>query len=93
MTHPSRELLQVALHDATDTRQVVIGAGALASVIEVFRQSFGDRAAVVIADGNTFDVAGHEVQRQLAANRPDFNGKLRSAEDVHAVSLANLKDE
>jgi nicotinamidase-related amidase len=25
--------------------------------------------------------------------RPDFNGVLRSAEDVHAMSLANLKDE
>jgi nicotinamidase-related amidase len=24
---------------------------------------------------------------------PDFNGVLRSAEDVHAMSLANLKDE
>ena len=74
MTHPSREFLQDALQEATDTRQVVIGAGVLASVIEVFRQSFGDRAAVVIADENTFDVAGREVQRQLAANRPDFNG-------------------
>lgn len=25
--------------------------------------------------------------------RPDFNGMLRSAEDVHAMSLANLQDE
>ena len=25
--------------------------------------------------------------------RPDFNGLLRSAEDVHAMSLANLQDE
>lgn len=25
--------------------------------------------------------------------RPDFNGVLRSAEDVHALSLANLQDE
>lgn len=25
--------------------------------------------------------------------RPDFNGVLRSAEDVHAMSLANLQDE
>jgi nicotinamidase-related amidase len=28
-----------------------------------------------------------------AVARPDFNGVLRSAEDVHAMSLANLKDE
>jgi nicotinamidase-related amidase len=25
--------------------------------------------------------------------RPDFNGVLRSAEEVHAMSLANLQDE
>jgi hypothetical protein len=42
-------LLHDALQDATDTRQVVIGSGVLALVAEVFKQSFGDRAAVVIA--------------------------------------------
>ncbi len=60
-------LLQQAPHDATDTRQVVISAGALASVVEVFQQSFDVRSAVIIADENTFDVAGSEVQRQLSA--------------------------
>lgn len=69
MTHPSHEFLQEALQDATDTRQVVIGASVLPSVVEVFAQVFGDRSAVVIADENTFAVAGREVQRQLAADR------------------------
>jgi glycerol-1-phosphate dehydrogenase [NAD(P)+] len=63
----NHRLLQDALRDATDTRQVVIGSGALASVVEVFAQVFGDRSAVVIADENTFDVAGREVQQQLSA--------------------------
>ena len=60
-------MLQQALQAATDTRQVVIGAGALASTTEVFKRSFGDQPAVVIADENTFEVAGREVQRQLLA--------------------------
>jgi glycerol-1-phosphate dehydrogenase [NAD(P)+] len=44
---------------------VNIGAGALASVPEVFENSFGESPAVLVADGNTFEVAGREVQRRL----------------------------
>ncbi len=47
-------LLHDALQDAADTHLAVIGAGSLAAVVEVFRQSFGDRPAVIIADENTF---------------------------------------
>jgi glycerol-1-phosphate dehydrogenase [NAD(P)+] len=60
-------LLHTAVQNATDTRQVVIGSGVLASAIEVFQQAFGDRWAMIIADENTFDVAGREVQRQFLA--------------------------
>jgi glycerol-1-phosphate dehydrogenase [NAD(P)+] len=60
-------LLQATLHDAIDTRQVVIGSSVLASAVEVFQQAFGDRAAIIIADENTFDVAGREVQRLFSA--------------------------
>ena len=60
-------LLHAALQDAADTRQVVIGSGALASAAGVFKQACGDQPAIIIADENPFDVAGREVQRQLAA--------------------------
>jgi glycerol-1-phosphate dehydrogenase [NAD(P)+] len=56
-----------ALREATDTRQVVIGPGALGSVGEVFGRSFGERPAVVVADATTWRVAGERVQRELAA--------------------------
>jgi glycerol-1-phosphate dehydrogenase [NAD(P)+] len=59
--------INAALGDATDTRQVVIGDGVLGSVGDVFGQGFGDRPAVVIADGNTWRVAGGRVQRHLEA--------------------------
>ena len=42
-----------------------IGAGALASVPDAFLEGFGDGPAVVVADENTFEVAGREVQRRL----------------------------
>jgi glycerol-1-phosphate dehydrogenase [NAD(P)+] len=57
--------LRAALQEATDTQNVTIGAGALASVPDVFREGFGESLALVVADGNTFEVAGGEVQRRL----------------------------
>ena len=61
------ERIGAALREASDTRQVTIAAGALASVADVFEGSFGDRTAVVVADENTFALAGEEVQERLEA--------------------------
>jgi len=61
----SEQRIRAALQEATDTHNVNIGAGALASVPDVFRANFGDRPPVVVADGNTLEVAGKEVQRRL----------------------------
>jgi glycerol-1-phosphate dehydrogenase [NAD(P)+] len=61
----SEQRIDTALQEATDTRDVEIEAGALASVPDVFRENFGDSTAIVIADDNTFGVAGREVQRRL----------------------------
>jgi glycerol-1-phosphate dehydrogenase [NAD(P)+] len=61
----SERRINAALEKATDTRDVNIGAGALASVPEVFRENFGEAPVVVVADSNTFEVAGREVQREL----------------------------
>jgi glycerol-1-phosphate dehydrogenase [NAD(P)+] len=61
------ERIKSALRDATDTRNVTIATGALASVADVFDESFGDAAAVVVADEKTFEVAGKDVQQHLEA--------------------------
>ncbi len=61
----SGERINTAFKEATDTRSVLIEAGALASVADVFEQSFGDTAAVIVADENTFEIAGGEVRRHL----------------------------
>ncbi len=57
--------LRAALKEATDTQNVNIGAGALASVPDAFLEGFGDSPAVIVSDENTFEVAGREVQRWL----------------------------
>jgi glycerol-1-phosphate dehydrogenase [NAD(P)+] len=61
----SDQRITAALGDATDTEQVVIGAGALGSVAAVFGRCFGERPAVVVADATTWRVAGERVQRHL----------------------------
>lgn len=59
------ERISSALRDATDTQDVVIGPGVLRAVDDIFGQSFGDQAAVVVADENTWRVAGKQVQQHL----------------------------
>jgi glycerol-1-phosphate dehydrogenase [NAD(P)+] len=63
---PERRI-QAALADATDTEQVAIGPGAVGAVAEIYRRTFGERPAVVVADAITWRVAGDRVQRALAA--------------------------
>jgi glycerol-1-phosphate dehydrogenase [NAD(P)+] len=63
----NEQLINDALRDATDTAHVVIGDGVLDSVDDLFRRSFEARPAVVVADENTFRVAGGTVQRRLEA--------------------------
>jgi glycerol-1-phosphate dehydrogenase [NAD(P)+] len=59
--------ISAALREATDTEHVVIEAGALASVGEVFERAFGGQPAVIVADARTFAVAGRQVLRELKA--------------------------
>ncbi len=61
----SEQRINAALEEATDTRDVKIEAGALASVPEVFRENFGEGPIIIVADRNTFEVAGKEVQWRL----------------------------
>lgn len=62
------ERIERALKDASDTRRVVIGAGALAEVDTTFEHCFGNHQAVVVADENTFAAAGRVVDERLRAS-------------------------
>jgi glycerol-1-phosphate dehydrogenase [NAD(P)+] len=57
--------LAEALSAARDTRVLEIGSGVLNKTPDIFRRQFGNRTAVVVADVNTFAVAGRRVLQAL----------------------------
>jgi glycerol-1-phosphate dehydrogenase [NAD(P)+] len=86
------ELIEGALQEATDTRNVTIGEGILASVADVFEEGFGDSEAVIVADENTFEVAGKEVQRVLEeAGRKLKDPYVFPAEPALYAEYANIE--
>lgn len=60
-------LIERALKHATDTKRVVMGAGVVERTAGVFDELFGKSKAIVVADDNTFGVAGKRVQGTLGA--------------------------
>ncbi|MCA1715629.1 MAG: sn-glycerol-1-phosphate dehydrogenase [Actinobacteria bacterium] len=89
----NEELVNGALRDATDTQTVNIGEGALASVAEVFEQSFGaDARAVVVTDENMWAAAGEEVQKNLeAAGRETVEPYIFPGKPVLYAKYANVE--
>jgi glycerol-1-phosphate dehydrogenase [NAD(P)+] len=83
--------IEQALREATDTEHVVIGEGVLDSVADVFERSFGDRAAVVIGDENTIELAGTAVGRTIQGRGREpiepfvFTGRPTLHADYEAV--------
>ena len=59
--------MEAALREASDTRTVMIGTGVLEKVEQAYRQSFGHARAIVVADSNTYRVAGRLVVERLQA--------------------------
>ncbi|MDN5976214.1 sn-glycerol-1-phosphate dehydrogenase [Acidipropionibacterium jensenii] len=59
------ELIERALADSDDTDVVVMGHGVLDQTGPVFTKLFGDAKAIIIADGNTWGVAGEAVKASL----------------------------
>ena len=57
--------LAQALKAARDTRHLEISAGAIHAVPRVFRDQFGNRPAIVVADAITFATAARQVHRAL----------------------------
>jgi glycerol-1-phosphate dehydrogenase [NAD(P)+] len=58
---PERVSLADALLAGGETRSLELGQGVLGRTPEVFRQQFGDKPALLVADTNTFAVAGQAV--------------------------------
>lgn len=61
------ELIEKALADCDDTDVVVMGIDVLDQTGPTFRKLFGDAKAIIVADGNTWGVAGEAVTSSLTA--------------------------
>ena len=62
---PERVSTAAALSAARDTRCLELGPRVLGRTPVVFRQQFGDKPAILIADANTFAAAGQAVMAAL----------------------------
>lgn len=58
--------VESALSRTTDTKALLIGVDTLPRLAEMFRELFPGRRALVVADANTWRVAGNDVRRILA---------------------------
>ncbi|MDR0574628.1 MAG: sn-glycerol-1-phosphate dehydrogenase, partial [Tannerella sp.] len=59
--------IKEALRAARETKALWIEADILPRIAELFREQFPRRRAVVIADTNTYDVAGRQVEKHITA--------------------------
>lgn len=86
MTHtPERLSVEEALRAARETRALVIGDDAIESVPRVFREQFGNQTAVIVADTNTWRVAGNAVSAALQnAGVPSIEPFVFPDEDLYA---------
>jgi glycerol-1-phosphate dehydrogenase [NAD(P)+] len=58
--------IDAALANASTTRHLVFGVGVLDEAVQLIRQSFPDRPALIIADERTFEIAGRQMQDALS---------------------------
>jgi glycerol-1-phosphate dehydrogenase [NAD(P)+] len=54
-----------ALQKARDTKALITGNGVISRTAEMFSKLFPDGKAIIVADSNTWEVAGKDVQKSL----------------------------
>jgi glycerol-1-phosphate dehydrogenase [NAD(P)+] len=88
-----KPLLAEALSDARETRCIELGREVLGRTPQVFRQQFGSKPALLVADTNTFAAAGKALQDVLRRAGHDclepyiFADPRLYAEHKHVVAL------
>src|ERR1017187_6764292 len=66
-----QELIERTLKAARDTRYLAVEAGIRHRPAGIFSSMFGSREAMIVADGNTYEAAGRDVEMSFAReNRP-----------------------
>ena len=75
----------MALYRARDTKALSIGNGAVCRTAEMFSQLFPGRKAIIVADDNTWEVAGKDAQKSLDdAGIESVDAYIFSSEDFYA---------
>lgn len=88
--------IEQALQRARDTKALIIGRGTVCRTAEMFAELFPGQRAVIVADENTWEVAGKDVQASLdeagvASEKPYiFPAKDFYAEWQHIESLKSF---
>ncbi|MCQ2135448.1 MAG: sn-glycerol-1-phosphate dehydrogenase [Bacteroidales bacterium] len=87
--------VESALARTTDTKALIIGKGVVSRTSEVFNQLFAGKKAIIVADTNTWKVAGEAVYASLQAagidqdepfifNDPDLYAEWKFVEQLKA---------
>ncbi|MBP8919556.1 MAG: sn-glycerol-1-phosphate dehydrogenase [Micropruina sp.] len=63
----AESLIEKALQTATDTKAIEVGRGVVSRTGEVFARLFPGKAAIIVADENTWGVAGEQTAASLTA--------------------------
>lgn len=75
----------MALYRARDTKALIIGNGVVCRTAEMFSQLFPGRKAIIVADDNTWEVAGKDAQKSLDdAGIESVDAYIFSSEDFYA---------
>ena len=80
----TKERIAKALALATDTKVFEMGSNILNLAPSIFKEQFGDVRAIVIADKNTWRVAGEEVYNHLVAAGIDTTKHIIQQDEFHA---------
>lgn len=84
---PTKLSLPNALSSARETRCLEIGTHILDRTPKIFSEQFGQASAVIVADENTFRVAGQTVQRAFtSAGQKALEPLILTAPDLYAES-------
>ncbi|MDF9827196.1 glycerol-1-phosphate dehydrogenase [NAD(P)+] [Ereboglobus sp. PH5-10] len=74
-----------ALKAATDTKALLVGRGVLREAAPLFKEQFGDKRALIVADTTTFGIAGRDVAEFLRQGGvPQDEAFVFSEPEMHA---------
>ena len=83
--------VESALQRTTDTKDLIIGAGVVARTAEMFAKLFPQQTAIIVADKNTWEVAGKAVFASLEeAGVPQEKPFIFTDEELYAEWQAKL---